>query len=81
MVSSVPYARIKIAFDVICLIVTGALTFGFLGHLDGLGIGTVLAAFTMGKMVALCGDLLDRRFHFETAPALSRLRGADADNA
>lgn len=35
----------------------------------------------MGKMVALCGDLLDRRFHFETAPALSRLRGADADNA
>ncbi len=76
-ITGIPYARIKIAFDVLCLAVTGLLTFVFLGHLDGLGIGTILAAFTMGKMVALCGALLDRSFHFETAPALSRLRGAD----
>ncbi len=76
-ITGIPYARVKIAFDVLCLAVTGLLTFVFLGHLDGLGIGTILAAFTMGKMVALCGALLDRSFHFETAPALSRLRGAD----
>ena len=76
-ITGIPYARIKIAFDVICLVVTGLLTFVFLGHLDGLGVGTILAAFTMGKMVALFGGLLDKRFHFETAPTLARLRGAD----
>ena len=74
----IPYARIKIAYDVICLAVTGLLTFGFLGHLDGLGIGTILAAFTMGKAVAAFGDLLDRHFRFRTAPALARLRGVEA---
>lgn len=76
-ITHVSYARIKIAFDVICLAATGLLTFGFLGQLDGLGIGTILAAFTMGKMVAVCGGLLDRHFRFKTAPALARLRGAE----
>lgn len=47
------YSRVKISFDVICLAVTGLMTGLFLGHLDGLGIGTVLAAFTMGKVVGL----------------------------
>lgn len=75
------YAKIKIAFDVICLATTGILTFGFLGRLEGLGIGTILAAFTMGKMVAVFGALLDRKFRFVTAPALAKLRGADADDA
>lgn len=32
------------------------MTFFFLGHISGLGIGTVLAAFTMGKGVALVGE-------------------------
>ncbi len=80
-ITHIPYARIKIAFDVICLATTGILTFGFLGRLEGLGIGTILAAFTMGKMVSLFGSLLDRRFRFVTAPALAKLRGADADEA
>ncbi len=78
-ITHISYAKIKIAFDVICLATTGILTFGFLGRLEGLGIGTILAAFTMGKMVALFGSLLDRRFRFVTAPALAKLRGADAD--
>ncbi len=80
-ITHIPYAKIKIAFDVICLATTGILTFGFLGRLEGLGIGTILAAFTMGKMVSLFGSLLDRRFRFVTAPALAKLRGADADEA
>ena len=79
-ITHVAYAKIKIAFDVICLATTGLLTFGFLGHLDGLGIGTILAAFTMGKMVAVFGDLLDRHFQFKTAPALARLRGVEAES-
>ncbi len=74
-ITHISYAKIKIAFDVICLATTGLLTFGFLGRLDGLAIGTILAAFTMGKMVAVFGDLLDRHFQSKTAPALARLRG------
>ncbi|WP_302587783.1 DUF6198 family protein [uncultured Ruminococcus sp.] len=58
------YPKIKIGFDVACLAVTAALTFFCLGHLEGLGIGTILAAFTMGKGVDIVGTLLDRHFRF-----------------
>ena len=58
------YSKIKIGFDVACLAVTAALTFFCLGHLEGLGIGTILAAFTMGKGVGIVGTLLDRHFRF-----------------
>ena len=51
-ITKVPYSRIKIGFDVTCLMVTALLTFFGLGRIEGLGIGTVAAAFTMGK--ALC---------------------------
>lgn len=49
-----PYSKIKISYDVTCLIITACMTFFFLGHISGLGIGTVLAAFTMGKGVSSC---------------------------
>lgn len=78
-ITHISYAKIKIAFDVICLATTALLTFGFLGHIDGLGIGTILAALTTGKTVALFGDLLDRHFRFKTAPALARLRGGETE--
>lgn len=65
-ITKVAYPKIKIIFDVSCLVVTAALTFFGLGHIEGLGIGTVLAAFTMGKAVGLCGDFLDRHFRFES---------------
>ena len=51
-------------FDVTCLAVTAGLTFAFLGHLDGLGIGTILAAFTMGKVIGLIGKWMDRHACF-----------------
>ena len=60
----VAYAKIKITFDVTCLAITAALTFILIGHVDGLGIGTILAAFTMGKGVALAGNYLDEHFKF-----------------
>lgn len=56
----IPYARIKITFDVTCLALTAVLTLVFLGHLDGLGVGTVLAAATMGKGVAVVGAWMDQ---------------------
>lgn len=66
-ISGAGYPKVKIAFDVGCLAVTAALTVAFLGHLDGLGIGTILAAFTMGKAVGFIGDRLDRHFRFAVA--------------
>lgn len=63
-ITGVKYSKIKISFDVICLAVTAAMTGIFLRHIDGLGVGTVLAAFTMGKVVGLMGDFLDRHVQF-----------------
>ncbi|WP_444425349.1 DUF6198 family protein [Ruminococcus sp.] len=37
------------------IFITAALTFFCLDYLDGLGIETVLAAFTMGKVVGIIG--------------------------
>ena len=65
-ITQVGYPRIKIIFDVSCLAVTAALTFFGLGHIKGLGIGTIAAAFTMGKAVGICGNFIDRHFRFET---------------
>lgn len=59
-----PYSRIKISYDVTCLAITACMTFFFLGHISGLGIGTVLAAFTMGKGVALIGEKIDKKMTF-----------------
>lgn len=59
-----PYSKIKITFDVTCLFTTALLTFACLHHILGLGIGTVIAAFTMGKGVALAGNIIDTKFDF-----------------
>lgn len=60
----IPYSRVKICFDVICLMVTLIMTLGFLGQIRGLGIGTVLAAFTMGKVIGMLGEQIDKKWVF-----------------
>ena len=62
---SLNYSKIKIAYDVICLTITAILTGFGLGHIEGLGIGTVLAAFTMGKVVGLIGESMDKHINIE----------------
>ena len=64
-ITKISYPKIKIPFDAICLAVTALMTFAFLGHMEGIGIGTVMAAFTMGKVIGLIGDWLDRHFVFD----------------
>lgn len=59
-----PYARVKITFDVTCLFVTACLTYFALGKILGLGVGTVVVAFTMGKGVAIAGNLIDKKMTF-----------------
>ena len=63
-ITGISYPKIKIGFDVICLMITAGMTGIFLGQLKGLGIGTVLAAFTMGKAVGIIGNCLDKKFCF-----------------
>ena len=66
VIIKVPYSRIKVSFDVICLMVTALMTGLILGHIKGLGIGTVLAAFTMGKVIGMIGDKMDQHVRFES---------------
>lgn len=63
-ITSARYSRIKVSFDVICLAVTALMTGLLLGYLDGLGVGTILAAFTMGKVIGMIGDWMDQRVKF-----------------
>ena len=65
-ITKIKYSRIKIGFDVTCLAITALMTCIILGHLDGLGIGTILAAFTMGKVIGMIGDQMDRQVRFES---------------
>ncbi len=65
-VTGIAYSKIKITFDVTCLLVTCLLTGLLLGHIDGLGIGTVLAAFTMGKVIGWIGEQMDKHLEFVT---------------
>ena len=56
--------KVKITFDVTCLFLTACMTFLCLGHISGLGIGTVAAAFTMGKTIGLIGEAIDKKVEF-----------------
>ena len=40
------------------------MTYFALGHISGLGISTVLAALTMGKIIDIFGTQMDKRFTF-----------------
>ena len=63
-ITGISYPKIKISYDVICLLTTAILTFLFLGQIRGLGIGTIMAAFTMGKSIGMIGNILDKHFRF-----------------
>ncbi len=63
-ITSVRYSKVKIGFDVSCLCITVFITWFFLGHIQGLGVGTVLAAFTMGKVIGWIGDWMDQHVMF-----------------
>ena len=54
---------------------TAGMTLLFLGHLQGIGIGTVLAALTMGKVIGIMGNWLDRHFVFDIHHRLAEKTG------
>ena len=68
-ISSVPYAFNQVLPDIslgtwTCLTVTALVTWAFAGGIRGLGLGTVLAAFTMGEVIGKIGEQLDQRVEF-----------------
>ena len=65
-ITGVRYSKIKIGFDVTCLLTTAFMTGYFLRHIDGLGIGTIVAAFTMGKGISIAGNIIDRHMTFRS---------------
>ena len=65
-ITGVAYGRIKVSFDLSSPAVTALLTSTFLGHLDGLGIGTILAALTMGKAIGRMNRFLDQKAVFKS---------------
>lgn len=71
-ITGIGYPKIKISFDAICLVVTAGMTLFFLGHVMGLGIGTVLAALTMGKTIGIIGSWMDQHFTFATGLQLRK---------
>lgn len=77
-ISSVPYAFSEV-FPVLTL---GTWTYIFQGVLV-LSLMVLQRQFVPSYLcsfvVAVFGDLLDRRFRFKTAPALARLRGVEAE--
>ena len=55
-ITKVQYSRIKIGYDVTCLTVTALMTLTPSDIWTDFGIGTILAAFTMGKVIGMIGD-------------------------
>lgn len=65
-ITGIAFSKIKVSFDLIGVMITAVLTFVCLGGISGLGIGTVLSALTMGKVIGRMTDWLDRHVEFVT---------------
>ena len=64
-VTGKPFGTMKVYFDVTLIVIAVALSFLFFGKLNGIGIGTVISALTVGKFV----NIVERHF-----PLLSYIR-------
>ena len=73
-ITGAAYSKIKITFDLLCLATTLALTLIFLHRIDGLGIGTILDAFTMGKVIGIIGKKMDAHVCFVSVLSRRRAR-------
>ena len=64
LLTGISYSRVKTTFDVICLLATAVLTLVFLGSIRGLGIGTVISALTMGRVIHAITEEISHRVRF-----------------
>ncbi|MBT1160799.1 DUF6198 family protein [Bifidobacterium sp. SO1] len=63
IVTKVRFGTVKVCFDVSLVIIAGIMSFVFFGRIDGLGLGTVVAAVITGQIV----NLINRHCRFVPA--------------
>ncbi|NMM99988.1 hypothetical protein G1C96_0566 [Bifidobacterium sp. DSM 109958] len=68
IVTKARFGTLKVCFDVSLIVIAAALSFVFFGRLDGLGVGTVVAAAITGQIV----NLLNRHVRFASAAGPAR---------
>lgn len=67
-VTGKPFGTMKVYFDVTLIVIAVVLSFLFFGKLNGIGIGTVISALTVGKFV----NIVER--HFPLLPYIRSLK-------
>ena len=66
--------RVKLANDVVMLLLSAVLAFALTGGFHGFGPGTILITFINAPLIAFFGRLIDRRFTFEPRfPKLTKM--------
>ena len=66
--------RVKLANDIVMLILSAVLAFVLTGGFHGFGIGTILITFVNAPLIAFFGKLIDRKFTFEPRfPKLTKM--------
>ncbi|MBW3090559.1 YczE/YyaS/YitT family protein [Bifidobacterium miconisargentati] len=63
MVTKVRFGTVKVCFDISLIVIAGVLSFLFFGRLNGLGIGTIIAAAITGLIV----NFFNRHIRFVSA--------------
>lgn len=53
-----PFAKVKVMFDLTMVVVSLAFSLIFLGRIQGIGIGTLISAFFIGKFVGVFSGIL-----------------------
>lgn len=65
---SARFGTIKNLFDISLMLIAVVLSLAFFGHLNGIGVGTVIAALLVGRIVNLTND------HVPLIPYIKKLR-------
>ncbi|MBT1165701.1 YczE/YyaS/YitT family protein [Bifidobacterium simiarum] len=73
-VTKVRFGTVKVCFDVSLIVIATALSFVFFGRLNGLGVGTIVAAAITGLIV----NFLNRHVRFVAAVEPARAKRAKA---
>ena len=63
------YENIKIFFDVLYIIVAAAICFIFIGKLEGVREGSIIAAVLIGNIIKMYNKLFDRLTRKEPQPS------------
>lgn len=75
-----PYKYVKTTFDLCCLTTTVIISLFILHKAVGVGIGTVICAFTTGKTVSIVQGFFDNHVKFYRLTSLNNSHGSKKHN-